>query len=62
MEDFAEELAPQVDMIMAGGAMEAPFASQNELAAWCRDNQPCFKDEVPGLASKLWKEHCGGGR
>ena len=28
-----------------------PFTSKQELAAWCKDNQPYYKKRIPGVVS-----------
>ena len=40
---FIRELAPQVEMIMSGQSWREPFRNKQELADWCRDNQPYYK-------------------
>ena len=39
---FISELAPIVEMIMAGQSWQRPFTSKAELADWCRENQPFY--------------------
>ena len=39
---FIRELAPQVEMIMSGQSWREPFRNKQELADWCRDNQPYY--------------------
>ena len=41
--DFIDSLAPEVERIMSGRSWRKPFTSKQELAAWCRDNQPYYK-------------------
>ena len=38
--DFINELSWQVEMIMSGGAICPPFVNKQELAEWCKANQP----------------------
>lgn len=45
--DFIEALQPQADMIMNGQSWRKPFQSLSELEAWCKDNQPCYKQTIP---------------
>lgn len=45
--DFIEALQPQADMIMAGQSWRKLFESRAELEAWCKDNQPYYKQTVP---------------
>ena len=46
---FIESLAPEVERIMTGRSWPKPFASKQELAAWCKDNQPYYKKRIPGV-------------
>ena len=45
--DFIEALQLQADMIMDGRSWRKPFCSRAELEAWCRDNQPYYKQTIP---------------
>ena len=47
--DFIDSLAPEVERIMSGRSWRKPFTSKQELAAWCRDNQPYYKKRIPGV-------------
>ena len=44
--DFIEALQPQADMIMNGQSWRKPFQSRSELEAWCKDNQPYYKQTI----------------
>ena len=48
---FIRELAPQVEMIMSGQSWREPFRNKQELADWCRDNQPYYKKRIPEVNS-----------
>ena len=48
VQDFIDSLAPEVERIMAGKSWRKPFASKQELAAWCKD-QPYYKKRIPGV-------------
>ena len=48
---FIRELAPQVEMIMSGQSWRKPFRNKQELADWCRDNQPYYKKRIPEVNS-----------
>lgn len=50
-EDFIRELEPLVKMIMNGEAIVKPFNNRRELAAWCRDNQPYYKKNIPEVVN-----------
>ena len=47
--DFIDSLAPEIDRIMTGRSWHRPFASKQELADWCRENQPYYKKRIPGV-------------
>lgn len=47
--DFIEELEPLVAMIMDGQSWIEPFKTKQELADWCKDNQPYYKKRIPGV-------------
>ncbi|WP_417172070.1 hypothetical protein [Alistipes putredinis] len=49
VQDFIDSLAPEVERIMAGKSWRKPFVSKQELAAWCKDNQPYCKKRIPGV-------------
>lgn len=49
--DFIEELEPLVAMIMDGQSWIEPFKTKQELADWCKDNQPYYKKRIPGVVS-----------
>ena len=49
---FIKELAPQVEMIMSGQSWREPFRNKQELADWCRDNQPYYKKRIPEVNSQ----------
>ena len=44
--DFIEALQPSADMIASGLSWHKPFANRAELEAWCRDNQPYYKQTI----------------
>lgn len=45
--NFIADLAPQIRMIMNGESRHEPFKNKQELAAWCKDNQPYYKKRIP---------------
>lgn len=45
--DFIEALKPQVEMIMSGKSWQKPFKTKDELAKWCTENQPYYKQPIP---------------
>ena len=44
---FVERLAPELDLIMSGRSWRCPFTTKQELATWCRENQPYYKKHIP---------------
>lgn len=56
-EDFIRELEPLVKMIMNGEAIVKPFNNRRELAAWCRDNQPYYKKNIPEVVKHFAKKY-----
>ena len=51
---FIRELAPQVEMIMSGQSWREPFRNKQELADWCRDNQPYYKYQAENAVSSFF--------
>ena len=47
VQDFIDDLAPVVAMIMRGEAITKPFATKRELAEWLKDNQSYYKKVIP---------------
>lgn len=56
-EDFIHELESLVKMIMNGEAIVKPFSNRRELAAWCRDNQPYYKKNIPEVVKHFAKKY-----
>lgn len=44
--DFIKELSWQVEMIMKGDSIHPPFINKQELAEWCKNNQPYYKKKI----------------
>ena len=42
-------------MIMSGQSWREPFRNKQELADWCRDNQPYYKKRIPEVNSHFAK-------
>ena len=51
VQNFIEVLQPQADMIMSGQSWRKPFKTLVELEAWCKDNQPYYKQTIPAVVS-----------
>ncbi len=49
VQHFIDSPVPEVERIMAGRSWRKPFASKQELAAWCKDNQPYYKKRIQGV-------------
>lgn len=49
--DFIERLAPELDRIMSGRSWRRSFTTKQELAMWCRENQPYYKKHIPGVVA-----------
>ena len=49
VQDFIDILSPEVERIMTGRSWRKPFTSKQELAAWCKDNQPYYKKHIPDV-------------
>ena len=48
---FIDELAPLLDMIMAGRSWRKPLKTRAELEVWCAANQPYYKKTIPEVVS-----------
>lgn len=57
VQDFIDDLEPQVDMIMRGESWRQPFKTKSELVAYLKDNQPYYKKSIPGVNSYFAKKY-----
>ena len=48
VQDFIDDLEPQLTMIMYGQSWQAPFTTKEDLKKWCADNQPYYKKPISG--------------
>lgn len=48
-QNFVDELQPQLDMIMRGEAITAPFENRLDMFKWIRENQPYYKKDIPEM-------------
>lgn len=55
--DVINELSWQVELIMSGDSIRKPFANKEELAAWCKDNQPYYKKRIPEVNAYFATKH-----
>ncbi len=46
VQDFIDDLEPQLTMIMYGQSWQAPFTTKEDLKKWCADNQPYYKKPI----------------
>lgn len=49
VQDFIDELTPSIEMIQCGNSWQGKFKTKLELAAWCKDNQPYYKKNIPDV-------------
>lgn len=49
VQHFIDSLSPEVERIMTGRNWRKPFAPKQELAAWCKNNQPYYKKRILGV-------------
>lgn len=57
VQDFIDDLQPQLDMIMKGKAITSPFESRFELFKWLRENQPYYKKDIPEVREYFLKRY-----
>ena len=57
VQDFIDEMSPQVDMIMRGESWIKPFETKAELVKYLKDNQPYYKKSIPGVNSYFAKKY-----
>lgn len=57
VQDFIDELEPQVDMIMRGESWRQPFETKAELVMYLKDNQPYYKKSIAGVNSYFAKKY-----
>ena len=50
-DDMATKVNMDRQMIMSGQSWREPFRNKQELADWCRDNQPYYKKRIPEVNS-----------
>lgn len=57
VQDFIDDLTPQLDRIMRGESWTKPFKSKAELAKYTRENQPYYKKTIPALNNYFAKRY-----
>lgn len=53
---YIEDLEPIFNMIMMGRSWQRPFQTKEELAQWCKDNQPGYKKHIPEVVTYFWQQ------
>lgn len=51
VQDFIDELEPTFNMIMNNNSWQKPFKDEQEIKAWCMDNQPYYKKYIPEVVN-----------
>lgn len=49
VQNFIDDLAPQLSIIMCGNSWRDPIKTKEDLKAWCMNNQPYTKKHVPEI-------------
>ena len=57
VQNFIDELEPQIDMIMRGESWQAPFETEAELAKYTKENQPYYKKTIPAVNGYFAKKY-----
>lgn len=57
VKDFIEDLAPSVEIIMAGNSWQKPFENRIELSNWCKNNQSYYKKNIPDVVNFFAKKY-----
>lgn len=56
-QDFVNDLAPQIEIIMAGQSWRKPFKTRAEVKVWCMDNQPYYKKYIPAVVDYFCQQY-----
>ena len=57
VQDFIDELEPQLEMIQSNQSWRKPITTREELKSWCMDNQPYYKRYIPDVVSYFAKKY-----
>ena len=57
VQDFINELEPQLETIMSGNSWHKPISTKQELKEWCKDNQPYYKKYIPEVVTYFSKKY-----
>lgn len=55
VQDFIDDLQPQLETIQAGRSWGCKIETKAELKNWCADNQPYYKKHIPEVVSHFAK-------
>ena len=54
---FIDDLEPLFNVIMSDRSWSVkPFETKDELAQWCKDNQPYYKKHIPEVVTYFWQQ------
>ena len=59
VQDFIDDLEPQLDMIMNNNSWQTPFKNKSDLKKWCMENQPYYKKYIPDVVAYFVKKYKG---
>lgn len=57
VQDFIDDLEPQVNQIYEGNSIQKPFKNRQELKKWCMENQPYYKKYIPDVVNYFANKH-----
>ena len=57
VQDFIDDLEPQLEMIQSHQSWHKPITTREELKSWCMDNQPYYKRYIPDVVSYFAKKY-----
>ena len=57
VQDYIDELEPQITMIMNGQSWRKPFATREDLARFCTENQSYYKKPIPEVINHFARRY-----
>ena len=57
VQNFIDDLAWQIDLIMRGESWQKPFESEKELSRYIKENQPYYKKSIPEVNSYFARKY-----
>lgn len=57
VQDFIDDLEPQVNQIYEGNSIQKPFKNRQELKKWCMGKQPYYKKYIPDVVNYFANKH-----